>query len=336
MQRRLLDYAVISLKGVAMGAADAVPGVSGGTIAFISGIYEELIKTISGVNLSLFKTLKKEGFSAFWAQLNGNFIVALLSGIIISYVSFMRLAKYLIENHPILIWSFFFGLIVASIFFVGKQINKWNAGVVVSIILGALAAYYITTLPTMADNNSSLFLFFAGALAICAMILPGISGSFILVILGAYKTLSDALHDFDVKKIAVFTFGAIVGLLSFSHILKWLFKHYHNITLALLTGFIFGSLNKIWPWKLTDEVIEKSSGKILAFSDISELGTLSVYQQQMNDFESYKMVSEKSIMAFQYSEINDYIDPQVLPAIILMVVGFLTIFILEKIGSKKQ
>ena len=352
MQRRLLDYAVISLKGIAMGAADAVPGVSGGTIAFISGIYEELIKTISGVNLSLFKTLKKEGFSAFWTQLNGNFIVALLSGIIISYVSFMRLAKYLIENHPILIWSFFFGLIVASIFFVGKQINKWNAGVVVSIILGALAAYYITTLPTMADNNSSLFLFFAGALAICAMILPGISGSFILVILGAYKTLSDALHDFDVKKIedfsdkfknnldvkkiAVFTFGAIVGLLSFSHILKWLFKHYHNITLALLTGFIFGSLNKIWPWKLTDEVIEKSSGKILAFSDISELGTLSVYQQQMNDFESYKMVSEKSIMAFQYSEINDYIDPQVLPAIILMVVGFLTIFILEKIGSKKQ
>ncbi|GFZ87503.1 DUF368 domain-containing protein [Aquaticitalea lipolytica] len=306
MQRRLLDYAVISLKGVAMGAADAVPGVSGGTIAFISGIYEELIKTISGVNLSLFKTLKKEGFSAFWAQLNGNFIVALLSGIIISYVSFMRLAKYLIENHPILIWSFFFGLIVASIFFVGKQINKWNAGVVVSIILGALAAYYITTLPTMADNNSSLFLFFAGALAICAMILPGISGSFILVILGAYKTLSDALHDFDVKKIAIFTFGAIVGLLSFSHILKWLFKHYHNITLALLTGFIFGSLNKIWPWK---EVVT---------------------WQTTSDGIKTPLV-EKSISPFTFDG-----NPQITYAIILMVVGFLTIFILEKIGSKKQ
>ena len=306
MQRRLLDYAVISLKGVAMGAADAVPGVSGGTIAFISGIYEELIKTISGVNLSLFKTIKKEGFSAFWTQLNGNFIVALLSGIIISYVSFMRLAKYLIENHPILIWSFFFGLIVASIFFVGKQINKWNAGVVVSIILGALAAYYITTLPTMADNNSSLFLFFAGALAICAMILPGISGSFILVILGAYKTLSDALHDFDVKKIAVFTFGAIVGLLSFSHILKWLFKHYHNITLALLTGFIFGSLNKIWPWK---EVVT---------------------WQTASDGIKTPLV-EKSISPFTFDG-----NPQITYAIILMVVGFLTIFILEKIGSKKQ
>lgn len=306
MQRRLLDYAVISLKGIAMGAADAVPGVSGGTIAFISGIYEELIKTISGVNLSLFKTLKKEGFSAFWTQLNGNFIVALLSGIIISYVSFMRLAKYLIENHPILIWSFFFGLIVASIFFVGKQINKWNAGVVVSIILGALAAYYITTLPTMADNNSSLFLFFAGALAICAMILPGISGSFILVILGAYKTLSDALHDFDVKRIAIFTFGAIVGLLSFSHILKWLFKHYHNITLALLTGFIFGSLNKIWPWK---EVVT---------------------WQTTSDGIKTPLV-EKSISPFTFDG-----NPQITYAIILMVVGFLTIFILEKIGSKKQ
>lgn len=306
MQRRLLDYAVISLKGIAMGAADAVPGVSGGTIAFISGIYEELIKTISGVNLSLFKTLKKEGFSAFWTQLNGNFIVALLSVIIISYVSFMRLAKYLIENHPILIWSFFFGLIVASIFFVGKQINKWNAGVVVSIILGALAAYYITTLPTMADNNSSLFLFFAGALAICAMILPGISGSFILVILGAYKTLSDALHDFDVKKIAIFTFGAIVGLLSFSHILKWLFKHYHNITLALLTGFIFGSLNKIWPWK---EVVT---------------------WQTTSDGIKTPLV-EKSISPFTFDG-----NPQITYAIILMVVGFLTIFILEKIGSKKQ
>lgn len=336
MQRRFLDYAVISLKGIAMGAADAVPGVSGGTIAFISGIYEELITTISGVNLSLLKTLKKEGFPSFWKQLNGNFLLALLTGIVISFVSFMRLAKYLIENHPILIWSFFFGLIVASIFLVGRQIKSWNLAVIASLIAGTLAAYYVTTLPSMASNENDFFMFFAGALAICAMILPGISGSFILVILGAYKTLSDALHDFDFKKIVIFAFGALVGILSFSHILKWLFKNYHNVTLALLTGFIFGSLNKIWPWKLTDEVIEKSSGKVLAFSDVSELGTLSVYQQQMNDFESYKMVSEKSIMAFQYSEVNHYIDPQVLPAIILMVVGFLTIFILEKIGSKKE
>ena len=199
MQRRFIDYLIISLKGIAMGAADAVPGVSGGTIAFISGIYEELITTISNVNVSLFKTLFQKGIKSFWTQLNGNFLLALLSGIIISFVSFMRLAKYLIENEPVLIWSFFFGLIIASIYFVGKQITQWNIPVIIGLLFGSLIAFYISTLPSMATNESSSFLFFAGALAICAMILPGISGSFILVILGAYKTLSDALHDFDFK-----------------------------------------------------------------------------------------------------------------------------------------
>ncbi|WP_417370467.1 DUF368 domain-containing protein [Gelidibacter japonicus] len=334
MQRRLSDYLFISLKGVAMGAADAVPGVSGGTIAFISGIYEELITTISGVNLSLLTTLGKSGFSAFWKQLNGNFLVALLTGILISFVSFMRLAKYLIEEHPILIWSFFFGLIVASIFFVGKQIKTWNLGTIVSLILGTLAAYYITTLSSMANNDSTLFLFFAGAIAICAMILPGISGSFILVILGAYKTLSDALHDFDFKRIAIFVVGALIGLLSFSRVLKWLFKHYKNTTLAVLTGFIFGSLNKIWPWKETLTVLEKSTGQTIPVSQITDYGTIEVYQRQINNFESFKMVSEKSVLPFHYSEINNTIDPQIGLAVGLMVVGFLTIFILERIGTK--
>lgn len=334
MQRRFSDYLFISLKGVAMGAADAVPGVSGGTIAFISGIYEELITTISGVNFSLLTTFRKRGFSAFWNQLNGNFLVALLTGILISFVSFMRLAKYLIEHHPVLIWSFFFGLIVASIFFVGKQIQKWSLGTITSLILGTLAAYYITTLPSMASNDSTIFLFIAGAIAICAMILPGISGSFILVILGAYKTLSDAFYDFDFKRIIIFAVGALIGLLSFSHVLKWLFKHYKNITLAVLTGFIFGSLNKIWPWKKTLTVLEKSTGQTRDVSQITEYGTLEVYQRKINDFETFKMVSEKSIMPIKYSEINNAIDPQIGWAVGLMVVGFLTIFILEKIGSK--
>lgn len=334
MQRRFSDYLFISLKGVAMGAADAVPGVSGGTIAFISGIYEELITTISGINLSLLSTLRKHGVAAFWNQLNGSFLVALLTGIVISFVTFMRLAKYLIEHHPVLIWSFFFGLIVASIFFVGKQIKTWNLGTIVSLILGTLAAFYVTTLPSMANNDSPLFLFFAGALAICAMILPGISGSFILVILGAYKTLSDAFHDFDLKRIAIFAVGALVGLLSFSRVLKWLFNHHKNTTLAVLTGFIFGSLNKIWPWKETLTILEKPTGQTLPVSQITDYGTIEVYQRQINDFETLKMVSEKSISPFHYSEINNAIDPQIAFAIGLMVVGFLTIFILEKVGSK--
>ena len=306
MQRRFIDYFVISLKGLAMGAADAVPGVSGGTIAFISGIYEELISTIGNVNLSLFKTLKEDGIMAFWKQLNGNFITALLLGIVISFVSFMRLAKYLIEYHPILIWSFFFGLIVASIYFVGKQITKWNAPTIIALVIGTLGAYYVTTLPSLADNENSMYLFLAGAIAICAMILPGISGAFILVILGAYKALSDAIHDLDIKRLAIFIAGAVIGLLSFSRVLKWLFKHYHNVTLALLTGFILGSLNKVWPWK-----------KVLTWRVNSKGEEVPLLEQSI------------SPTAFEG-------DAQITLALVLMVIGFLTIIILEKFGAKSN
>ncbi|MEL0650994.1 DUF368 domain-containing protein [Algibacter sp. TI.3.09] len=306
MQRQLKDYLIISLKGLAMGAADAVPGVSGGTIAFISGIYEELINSISNINADLIKSLFTKGIKPFWQQLNGNFLIALLAGIMVSFVSVMRLAKYLLENHPVLIWSFFFGLIVASIFFVGKQIQKWSLAVIISLILGAFIAFYITTLPASSNNENPWFLFIAGAIAICAMILPGISGAFILIILGAYKALSDAFHDFDIKKILIFASGALVGLLSFSHLLKWLFKHYHNITLAVLTGFIFGSLNKVWPWK-----------KTLTWHTNSE-GIKSA-------------VLQESVSPFSFDGNN-----QLLFAIILMILGFLTIFILEKVGNKKQ
>ena len=333
MQRRFIDYLIISFKGMAMGAADAVPGVSGGTIAFISGIYEELINTISNVNLTTLKILKTEGIQAFWTKVNGNFLLALLIGMVISFASFMKLAKYLIEQHPILIWSFFFGLIIASILFIGKQITKWNIATIIAVIAGAILAYYITSLPSMASNNNPFFLFFAGAIAICAMILPGISGSFILVILGAYKTLSVAIDSLDIKKIAIFALGAIVGLLSFSRVLKWLFKHYHNITLAVLTGFIFGSLNKIWPWKETISIMSDTTREVVSFTSVSDLGTLSVYQKTIQDFESYKTIIEKSISPSHYSELNQ-IDAQVLTAIVLMIAGFLTIFILEKIGNK--
>lgn len=305
MQRNLVDYAIISLKGIAMGAADAVPGVSGGTIAFISGIYEELISTISNINLSLFKTLFSQGFIPFWKALNGNFLLALLTGIIVSFVSFMRLAKYLLENHPVLIWAFFFGLIVASIYFVGKQITKWSPGILLIFALGTMVAFYISKLPSMATNENSWFLFLAGGIAICAMILPGISGSFILIILGAYKVLSDAIHDFDFKRIAIFATGALIGLLSFSHVLKWLFKNYHNITLALLTGFILGSLNKVWPWK-----------KTLTWHTNSEGIKTPLLQESVSPF------------AFQG-------ENHLIFAILLMIFGFLTIFILEKLGSKK-
>jgi len=307
MKPRLLkDYLLISLKGIAMGAADAVPGVSGGTIAFISGIYEELITSISNVDASLFKTLFKEGFTAFWKKANGNFLLALIIGIAVSLISFTRLAKYLLENHPILIWGFFFGLILASVLIVGKQITKWNLANIIALIIGTLVACYISGLPSMMENDSTVFLFFAGSLAICAMILPGVSGAFILVILGAYKNAIDALHDFDVKKIITLSAGALLGLLTFSKVLKWLFQKYRDLTLALLTGFIVGSLNKVWPWK-----------KVLTF--------------RTNSKGKEVPLIEESISPYNFDG-----DPQLLWAVLLMIIGFFTIYLLEKFGPENQ
>ncbi|WP_299555765.1 DUF368 domain-containing protein [Seonamhaeicola sp.] len=307
MQRRFTDYLVISLKGLAMGAADVVPGVSGGTIAFISGIYEELITALNNINVSLFKTLKNEGFKSAWNQLNGNFLLALFVGIGISIISLAKGLEWVLHNHPILIWSFFFGLVLASIIFVGKQIKKWRIASIIGLIAGAFVAYYITTIPSLVTSNSgSWFLFIAGALAICAMILPGISGAFILVLLGAYQPVLEALNNKDLKTILIIGLGAVVGLLSFSKLLKWLFKNYHNLTLAILTGFILGSLNKIWPWKKVLSYRTDSKGEQVPFL-------------------------EESVSPFSFEGPN-----QLAIAIGLMVLGFATIFILEKLGSKKQ
>lgn len=310
MQRNLLDYLIITLKGMAMGAADAVPGVSGGTIAFISGIYEELISSISQVNFSLLKTLKEDGIKAVWEQVNGNFLLSLLIGIFISFVSFMRLAKYLLEHHPILIWSFFFGLVLASILYVAKQIKQWSFITVIAALAAAFIAYYITTLPSLANNDNPVFLFLAAAIAICAMILPGISGAFILVLLGAYKTLSTAFHDLNIKNILIFVAGAVVGLLSFSKLLKWLFNNHKNITLAILTGFIIGSLNKIWPWKETLSTRIDSKG-------------------------IETPVLQQSIFPEKFTELYQ-LDAQIGLAILLMCIGFFSIIILEKIGSNRN
>lgn len=302
--KNFLHYFFITLKGMAMGAADVVPGVSGGTIAFISGIYEELIESINNVNLSLFKTLQKEGFKSFWKQLNGNFLLALFLGIGISVVSLAKGISWLLLNQPILLWSFFFGLVVASILFVGKSVEKWNAAAIIMLIIGAGIAYYITTLPPSENTASLPFLFFSGALAICAMILPGISGAFILVLLGSYKVVLDAVHERDIKIVATVGLGALFGLLSFARILKWMFKNYKDLTLAVLTGFILGSLNKIWPWKKILET--KTFGdKIITIKD-------------------------QSISPFSFEG-----DNQMLFAIALAVLGFSLILLLEKLASKK-
>lgn len=307
MSRTIKDYIVLSLKGMAMGAADVVPGVSGGTIAFISGIYEELLGSISNINFKLFTTLRKEGIKATWKQLNGNFLVALFLGIAISVFSLAKGLKWLLEHEPILLWSFFFGLVLASVIYVGKQIQKWNVLVILILLIGAALAYYITTLnPMMSENSPPWFLFLAGALAICAMILPGISGAFILVLLGAYKSVLEAVDNRDFFTIAIVGLGAIVGLLSFSRILKWLFAKFKDYTLAILTGFIVGSLNKIWPWKETLTYRTNSEGLQVPLKQVS-IGP--------NSFQG---------------------DPQLWYAIGLAVLGFALILVLEKIATSKN
>ena len=305
MRRNLKDYAIISLKGVAMGAADVVPGVSGGTIAFISGIYEELISSINQINFKLFTTLKEEGVAAAWKKVNGNFLLALLIGIGTSVLSLAKLIRHLLETQPILIWSFFFGLVLASIIYVAKKINRWYPGTFLLLALGGIIAYYITTLTPQEAEVTYPFVFLSGALAICAMILPGISGSFILLLLGMYKPVLDSIHYRDFGVIAVLMAGAVVGLLSFSRLLKWLFDHYENLTLAVLTGFIIGSLNKIWPWK---EVLESEiiNGKL-------------------------KVLEEKSVWPTSYAG-----EPQLGLALVCAALGFGFILLLERFADQKS
>lgn len=265
----------IAARGLGMGAADVVPGVSGGTIAFITGIYEELLETISGLKFSLIKTWRKEGFMAMWKEGNFRFLFALFSGIIISIASLAVLIEYLLEAYPIHLWSFFFGLILASVWLVGKTVSKWNVTNIIGLLAGIVAAYFITVMTPSEDSSNLFYIFICGSIAVCAMILPGISGSFILLLLGAYTTVLGAASglisalsasNWDLVfsnglTLVVFVLGCLLGLISFSKLLNWLFKKAHDLTVAILTGFLIGSLNKIWPWKRILQHFVKHEGE---------------------------------------------------------------------------
>ncbi|HYX07289.1 MAG TPA: DUF368 domain-containing protein [Bacteroidales bacterium] len=309
MARDLKGLLGITLKGMGMGAADVVPGVSGGTIAFISGIYEELINSIKSINFKALKVLFREGPLSFWKFINGNFLVALFLGIGISVVSLARIIEYVLENQPVLIWSFFFGLIVASAWFVGKKITNWNAGKIISVITGIAFAWYITSVTPAQTPVSYWFIFLSGALAICAMILPGISGSFILLLLGKYQFVLNAVNGLKVDIIIIVGLGAVVGLLSFSNLLSWLLKKYHDMTIALLAGFMVGSLNKIWPWKITVSTFIDSHG-------------------------IEKPLVEKNVLPDTYQAVTST-DNHLLWAILLAILGFLIILLVEKFSESK-
>lgn len=293
-----------------MGAADVVPGVSGGTIAFISGIYEKLLASINSIDTHAIKLLSGFKIKELWQYINGNFLLILISGIFLSIVSLSRIVLYLLENHAVLLWSFFFGLILGSVFLILPQIKKWHVGVVLAGIIGTIGAFYITTATPTQTPEALYFIFFSGALAICAMILPGISGSFILLILGKYEYILNSLKEFNISVILTFGAGCIAGLLTFARVLKHLLNNYHNITIAILTGFMLGSLNKVWPWKETIETFTDRHGNI-------------------------KPLIQRNVSPFDFKEITGQ-EPYFIGAVALAIIGFVAVYLLGSLSMRKE
>lgn len=298
-----MKYFFWVLKGMGMGAADVVPGVSGGTIAFITGIYERLIESLKSFDAELLKLLFKGRWKEMWQRVQGDFLLCVFAGIGISVFSLARLLKYLLETQPILIWAFFMGLIIASAIVVSRRIERWNLLRVAALLLGTAAAWIITRFSPAETSESLWFVFVAGAIAICAMILPGISGAFILLLMGKYAFILEAVSSLNIPVLLIFMLGAITGLLSFSKVLSWLFRHYHDATVALLAGFMIGSLNKIWPWKQTLEWGQDRHGEAIA-------------------------LVEKNITPGQFQDLTGT-NPELLWAVVLCITGMLFIFILS-------
>lgn len=315
-----LGRIILFLKGVAMGAADVVPGVSGGTIAFVAGIYEELVETIDKLSFRFFKIWKRDGFKYAWREYNLSFLLTIFAGVAFSIVSLAKVITYLLATHPVVVWAFFFGLILASIVYIVKQMDKWTAKEWLACILTAVLAYLLTIVKPLGGADNMFFFFFAGFVGIIAMILPGVSGAFILLLIGAYipvlgtlNDLTDALKVMDTSVIfsagimvAIFILGMLSGIKVFSRILTWLFNHYKNVTFAVLTGFMIGSLNKIWPWKQVLEYRVNSKGEEVPFL-------------------------EKSVWPMQYGK-----EPFLLWAILFMLLGFIVIFGLEYFAARKR
>ncbi|MDR2119315.1 MAG: DUF368 domain-containing protein [Tannerella sp.] len=301
MNRTVKDYATITLKGIAMGAADVVPGVSGGTIAFITGIYQELVDSIKSIGPKTLKLLLTFKIAAFWKAVNGNFLLSLVLGIGFSIFSLANITTELLKNHPVLVWAFFFGLVLASIWFVLKDVGQWNWKTVTGFLLGAGAAFYITVAVPVHTPESLPFIFLYGAIAICAMILPGISGSFILVLMDKYFYIMEAVKELKTGIIIVFASGAATGLICFSHVLSFLLRKYHDITIAILSGFMLGSLNKVWPWKETVETHIDSHS-----------------------------------VAIPLTGPNILPDKQMWEAVGLAVVGFIIVYVLERLAGKEK
>jgi putative membrane protein len=307
-----------ALKGMAMGMAEVIPGVSGGTIAFITGIYERLLNAIKAIGPDLFVAFRKDGIKGAWQQIDGNFLLSLVIGMAAGIVIGVLVIAHLLEEYPPIVWGFFFGLIIASAIYLIQQVSQWGIWQVLGLVVGAIAAYYITTVSPANGIEALWFVFLCGTVAISALILPGISGSFILLILGMYTyivtdTLKAALTTLDPAKIlvmVVFALGCLTGLATISRVLSWTFKYYRNLTLATLTGFIIGSLNKIWPWRNPIEWLRDADGNII-----------------MEDGLPKKILMDANVLPANYEG-----EAYIVATVISVVVGFAVVFLLERLG----
>nr|WP_298143688.1 DUF368 domain-containing protein [uncultured Pseudomonas sp.] len=300
---------LLFIKGIAMGAADVVPGVSGGTVAFISGIYDELLGSIASVPAAVALLLRGRIIAA-WQAANAGFLLVLMAGILTSVLSLARLITYLLEHKPIAVWSFFFGLILVSSHLVARDIQRWNWTRLLSFAIGAGFGYWITVASPVQWGTGSLSIFMAGAIAICAMILPGISGSFILLLLGLYPFILGAVKGLEIGVLALFASGCLVGIVSFAGLLRWLLSRWRDLGLALLTGLMLGSLNKLWPWKET-------------------------LTWRLDSHGTQVPLLQTNLLPAKFAEVSGQ-DPQVLLAVFLALGGVVLVLGLERLAGRRQ
>jgi len=301
----------LALKGMAMGIAEIIPGVSGGTIAFITGIYEKLINTIKAFGPEAIQGFKNDGIKGFYNAINGTFLINLMVGMLFGVLIGVFGITYLLDTYPEPLWGAFFGLIIASAIVIGRQIKNWDFQKIIAFIIGIVIAYGITILSPAEGSLNPFYIFISGMLAISALLLPGISGSFILLLMGMYTiiipTLKHFLKTFDAASffiIAIFASGCLVGLAGFSRVLSWLFKKYKDISLALLTGFLIGALNKVWPWRNVSEIMIKDTGERVSVLDYTNFSKI--------DPETIKIISETNVWFSDYEMSNPYVISTIL------------------------
>ena len=320
-------YSKVSLVGVAMGIAETIPGVSGGTIAFIFKIYQELLETIKSINPSNVGKLLKGDIKGFFTSINGPFIVALLVGMVGGIVVGVFGISFLLETYPLILWAFFFGLVLASAAYLSREV-KWDALRIMLFLVGSVLAFAITNISPVNGSDNPFFIIVCGVIAISALMLPGISGSFMLLLLGMYSTIIGSLKDFisgpgidqNLMTILLFGIGCLIGLFSFSRVLSYTFKNYFNSTMAAMIGILIGSLNKLWPWRIPNEIMDKTTGVISTWSSSLQI-----------DEENTKIISETSMLPSQYSSVG---DPMVLGCVLAFLLGVGLILILSFKGKK--